>query len=98
VAEVLVIDVDWVMNQVARLDIVKTSLENDLKEQWYYEGALGSGDVAHAMAEVTRDWGQQKQAIIKQLDGLITTTRGAAETFHEQDQGGARAFGPGNAR
>lgn len=97
-AEVLVIDVDWVMNQVARLDIVKTSLENDLKDAKSSEWALGSGDVAHAMEEVALNWGKQRAAIIKQLDGLITTTSNAAETFHEYDQQGARNFGPGNVR
>ncbi|MFL6077431.1 MAG: hypothetical protein ACJ73S_29055 [Mycobacteriales bacterium] len=82
----VVIDIDWVMNQVTRLEVVKGGLENDVKEAQSYEWAMGSGDVARAMEYVTRDWGQQKQVILKQLKGLIDATRNAAQTFHELDQ------------
>jgi hypothetical protein len=67
------------------LKTVQSELQNIGGHQSDIKGALGSGDIAHAMDDFANNWDYHRNKLLDKVTGLLEATKKTVEAFGDVD-------------
>ncbi len=81
----LKVSYDWLSETCNNLNAIKSELDNINENQDGLAGALGSGDMTHAMDDFCNNWGYHRRKLTDQVSNVGTMAEKTMEAFRDVD-------------
>jgi uncharacterized protein YukE len=81
----LKVSYDWLSQTTSNLKAIQNELQNTGDHQRDVKGALGSGDIAHAMDDFANNWDNHRRKILDKVQSLGEMSEKTMEAFTDVD-------------
>jgi gas vesicle protein len=81
----LKVSYDWLSQTASNLKAIENELKNTGDRQSEIKGALGSGDIAHAMDDFANNWDNHRRKILDKVQALGEMSEKTMEAFTDVD-------------
>jgi hypothetical protein len=81
----LKVSYDWLSQTTSNLKAIQNELKNTGDHQSEIKGALGSGDIAHAMDDFANNWDNHRRKILDKVQALGEMSEKTMQAFTEVD-------------